>query len=357
MREGELADLQKRFFMSNATLVITPPNLFEQWLGEFKKFMAPEAFEKCRIIEIPHIHRLNKLSVEDFANADVVIVPYRFFFSGVYDRYLDETIGRTGGQMDDGRKDDDFQTKRYGILRDFLSALLADSAAKVAANPGAAKETAAGQKLPVDVLERMAPTLEAFYWRRVVFDEFHEVMSIREGRPFQALRQCFAKFHWGLTATPPLGNSRDVADMASLLGGGKWAHLHLAPQPARVPALPRRVGAIIQLGHQHHPAREPRHRGPAHPAGERLLYLHQRNEAIAASKGGKMTFAQEEHLLQLCSHYSPNGEVGDGDGHGATTATYTLKVDGVKLDSVHHCKKRAKWCGKWIWQCQPTCVS
>ena len=49
-----LQDLPQRFILSNATLIITPPNLFEQWLGEFKKFLKPEKFEqKARLMPRP----------------------------------------------------------------------------------------------------------------------------------------------------------------------------------------------------------------------------------------------------------------------------------------------------------------
>ena len=41
-----------------------PPDLCEQWLGEFKKALHPNKFDTGRTIESPRIMRLNKLSAE-----------------------------------------------------------------------------------------------------------------------------------------------------------------------------------------------------------------------------------------------------------------------------------------------------
>lgn len=313
---AEFTDLSKRFILTGATLIITPPNLFEQWLGEFKKFLHPEKFDSCRIIEIPHIHRLNKLSVEDIANADVVVVPYRFFFSGVYNRHFDETIQNTQKdgfyklQADSNSKADrsKFEALRYGILRQYVSQLV-----KPPKDDVEARKTSVGQSLPVKVLESMAPTLEAFYWKRVVFDEFHEVLGIHEGRPYHALRQCYAKYHWGLTATPRLGKASDVADMASLLHISIPAHdvteaQHFIDEWVRSSTWDT---STVPL--------ENRIIHVQHTKQERLLYLHQRNQVI--NRTGGSTAHQEEMLLKLCSHYSPTGDLEDvGDVEGAQAA-------------------------------------
>eukprot|EP00746_Dinoflagellata_sp_MGD_P127724 gnl/MRDRNA2_/MRDRNA2_62227_c0_seq1.p1 gnl/MRDRNA2_/MRDRNA2_62227_c0~~gnl/MRDRNA2_/MRDRNA2_62227_c0_seq1.p1 ORF type:complete len:1902 (+),score=464.19 gnl/MRDRNA2_/MRDRNA2_62227_c0_seq1:92-5797(+) len=311
LQPEEFTDLSKRFILSSATLIITPPNLFEQWLGEFKKFLHPELFDTCRIIEIPHIHRLNKLSVEDLANADVVILPYRFFFSNVYNNYFDETIQKTDSLYCSSNSKADrsyYETTRYSILREYVKQLL-----KPPASGTEVKQTSVGQTLPAKVLESVAPTLEAFYWKRVVFDEFHEVLGIREGRPYHALRQCFAKYHWGLTATPRLGNAADISDMASLL------HISIPSQDyveaqhfidewvrsstwdtSTVP-LENRV-VYVQ-----------------HTKQERLLYLHQKNQVL--NRTGGSVAAGEEMLLKLCTHYSPNGDLEDlQDAESATAA-------------------------------------
>eukprot|EP00931_Biecheleriopsis_adriatica_P050549 TRINITY_DN29273_c0_g3_i1.p1 TRINITY_DN29273_c0_g3~~TRINITY_DN29273_c0_g3_i1.p1 ORF type:complete len:1181 (-),score=241.39 TRINITY_DN29273_c0_g3_i1:266-3808(-) len=306
----ELEDLSKRFIVSNATLVITPPNLFEQWLGEFKKFLKPALFEQCKVIEIPHIHRLNKLSVEDLANAEVVIVPYRFFFSGVYDRYMDETIGRNEHQDGETQEKMD-QAVRYAILRSFLVKLLGVQARLPSCQANGMRKTVAGQELPVDILERMAPTLEAFYWRRIVFDEFHEVLGIREGRPYHALRQCYAKFHWGLTATPRLGNARDVADMASLL------HISIPPHSDTEAQHFLNEWVRSSTWDTSSVPLENRIVHVRHTKQERLLYLHKRNAVV--NRRGRASKQDEEHLLQLCSHFSQGDEIEDEEG--STNAT------------------------------------
>eukprot|EP00929_Paragymnodinium_shiwhaense_P084084 TRINITY_DN44939_c0_g3_i2.p1 TRINITY_DN44939_c0_g3~~TRINITY_DN44939_c0_g3_i2.p1 ORF type:complete len:2055 (+),score=608.43 TRINITY_DN44939_c0_g3_i2:86-6250(+) len=441
----ELRQMSSKFIVSNATLVITPPNLFEQWLGEFKKFLKEDEFDSCRIIEVPHIHRLNKLSVEDLANADVVVVPYRFFFSGVYDRYMDETIGRDPDWSDLEVVGARGQELRYVILRDFVKRLLqahgrevetpqtaeddatggatnarppvseaaagdalvaaplgasssacaaeaeadvamaqvasavaaeaaasaassastaaaadvpmacAESGAAVSASSACAvdasmapsaessaaaaaaeepmdtadpsdatstkkqrgepremRTTVCGQELSVDILERMAPTLEAFYWRRVVFDEFHEVMAIREGRAYHALRQCHAKFHWGLTATPRLGSAKDISDMASLL------HISIPPHNSREAQHFLDEWVRSSTWDTNTIPMENRVIEVRHTKQERLLYMHQKN---AVAVNGRINMQAEEHLLQLCSHYDPTGDADDEEeGGGAQFA-------------------------------------
>merc|ERR1719261_698840 len=68
---------------------------------------------------------------------------------------------------------------------------------------------------------------EMFYFKRVVFDEFHEVVQVSSQLamaasstarvPFYALHALQGRSHWGLTATPLLSSSAAVAHMASLL--------------------------------------------------------------------------------------------------------------------------------------------
>eukprot|EP00929_Paragymnodinium_shiwhaense_P032898 TRINITY_DN18176_c0_g1_i3.p1 TRINITY_DN18176_c0_g1~~TRINITY_DN18176_c0_g1_i3.p1 ORF type:complete len:1473 (+),score=358.27 TRINITY_DN18176_c0_g1_i3:650-4420(+) len=60
------------------------------------------------------------------------------------------------------------------------------------------------------------PLLEQFYWRRVVYDEFHEIEALQtvDKEVLQFLR---AHYRWGLTGTPPLSKPRHVVGMASLL--------------------------------------------------------------------------------------------------------------------------------------------
>lgn len=77
-----------RRVLTNATLVVTPPNLFDQWLREFQKFVNPAL--SLRVVAVPNHNKLKTLTVADFLAADVVLVSFRFFFSDAYQRYFDE---------------------------------------------------------------------------------------------------------------------------------------------------------------------------------------------------------------------------------------------------------------------------
>eukprot|EP00928_Gymnodinium_smaydae_P098761 TRINITY_DN9251_c0_g1_i1.p1 TRINITY_DN9251_c0_g1~~TRINITY_DN9251_c0_g1_i1.p1 ORF type:complete len:1925 (+),score=388.99 TRINITY_DN9251_c0_g1_i1:49-5823(+) len=314
----ERRSLASRFVLTNATLVVTPPNLFEQWLGEFQKFLEPGVFNTVRIVEIPHIQRLKSLTVEDIANADVVIVPYRFFFSPTYERHLDEAIQREeeentskGSRIQTSR----FEAKRYTLLRKLTAKLLKGSTAAASGEDAAGtaaderRTTFCDQELPATVLDSTAPVLESFHWRRVVFDEFHEVLNIRQGRPYHALRQLFAKFHWGLTATPCLSDARAVSDMASLLHISipTWSNpeaQHFLDEWVRSSSWDTRS---VPLRNEIIPVH--------HTKQERLLYLHERSQLL--NREGRASKQAEERLLQLCSHYSP-GKEAPGDGSAAT---------------------------------------
>merc|ERR1719460_2711355 len=70
--------------------------------------------------------------------------------------------------------------------------------------------------------------VENFYWKRVVFDEFHELLSedaSPSGRWTLPMRTIYAKHRWGLTGTPPTTNLGDLSDAAVLL------HVELGSAP------------------------------------------------------------------------------------------------------------------------------
>ncbi|CAE8621262.1 unnamed protein product [Polarella glacialis] len=69
-----------------------------------------------------------------------------------------------------------------------------------------------------------------------------------------------------------------------------------------------------------------------HTRQERLLYLHQRNLVVNRGRGNKEA---EEHLLQLCSHFNPGGEM-DEEGSGAASAVLKRRRDlHDELEALH----------------------
>ena len=57
--------------------------------------------------------------------------------------------------------------------------------------------------------------MEMFYWRRVVFDEFHELESFESAQQ-NSLQFLRSHFRWGLTGTPPVDNNAGAIFMSSL---------------------------------------------------------------------------------------------------------------------------------------------
>jgi SNF2 family DNA or RNA helicase len=68
--------------------------------------------------------------------------------------------------------------------------------------------------------------VENFYWKRIVFDEFHELLSNDETNCWTLpMRTIYAKHRWGLTGTPPTTSLADLSQAAVLL------HLELGSAP------------------------------------------------------------------------------------------------------------------------------
>eukprot|EP00929_Paragymnodinium_shiwhaense_P064198 TRINITY_DN32134_c0_g1_i1.p1 TRINITY_DN32134_c0_g1~~TRINITY_DN32134_c0_g1_i1.p1 ORF type:complete len:1706 (-),score=367.87 TRINITY_DN32134_c0_g1_i1:307-5424(-) len=313
-----------RRIISNATLIITPPNLFDQWLREFRKFVAPGL--GLQILAIPSHSKMRTLSVGDFLTADVILVSFRFFFSGAYQRYFDELTkpglkvwdetalhehkehtrqlrraaaekrkidGQAASQrLADGTPGDAAEgqqvaagTKRRRGVAKAKQRGRADTSVKseVKQEPAeeeVAEETpdrltpsedeavgASGKRRPqgpplrlskyyqeirarsdympqrfldlerhtlrllqegnAEQMARSRPLFEMFYFKRVVFDEFHDVVRAASklaatntqasDLPFYALHAVHGRAHWGLTATPLLSSASAVAEMAQLL--------------------------------------------------------------------------------------------------------------------------------------------
>ncbi|CAK0853362.1 unnamed protein product, partial [Prorocentrum cordatum] len=168
--------------------------------------------------------------------------------------------------------------------------------------------------------------LEAFWWRRVVCDEFHELL----GRypPAQVAVETFrADYKWGLSGTPPCQTLAQIRRAAGFLG----VQLPAAGagdeggEAARRVAQDRVAGRLRAPEHGRAP---PSRRGGAHRAGEadakgeRALYLalteQQRplpSPDAPSTGAGDVPEPPEFHaarqsasgLLKLCSHFCASG--------------------------------------------------
>eukprot|EP00930_Biecheleria_cincta_P060281 TRINITY_DN4595_c0_g2_i1.p1 TRINITY_DN4595_c0_g2~~TRINITY_DN4595_c0_g2_i1.p1 ORF type:complete len:1521 (+),score=392.54 TRINITY_DN4595_c0_g2_i1:142-4704(+) len=347
-------ELCSKLVFTSATLIITPPNLFGQWRDEFTKFLGEG--NQLRLVEVVDFTALKRLRVQDIVAADVVLISFRFFFSEAYQRSVDDqvnpklklenskfkeqqkeqkekkaqakkagTSGATSSQPQmppqypaafgyGGFFGDPFGghvyrpfhpprrhvvtrfTKEYKQLKqqpDYLASRVV-KAHRLA-------EQQLGHLGPEDLMQQ-ATILEQFYWHRVVFDEFHEVLKLRKGIPYYSLRQLNARYSWGLTATPPLDSAQGVSDMASLL------HVHVQSSVDAGKAFLDEwvrsnswdVASVALEEHWH---------SVNHTRIERALYLNQKHQLDQQRRTGEggAVFRLEQRLLMLCSHFSPEG--------------------------------------------------
>ena len=169
------------------------------------------------------------------------------------------------------------------------------------------------------VMDLDFPVLEMFHWRRVVFDEFHELESFNDKQQ-NSLQHLRASYRWGLTGTPPIDCNAGVIFMSSLF------RIDIVGQPMQAKNLSqfeddRLVGEtasrFLDRYVRQNTAELPHIRLEEHvvlvhhTASERALYLGQAHDAADPSR--EDAFATEEklkaleNLLKLCSHFQAVG--------------------------------------------------
>eukprot|EP00398_MALV-I-01_sp_L67-1_P000731 gene731-849_t len=295
MKDWEKQYAREHIF-TNATLIVTPPNLFEQWSDEFKKFVS-KAKLNLKICDVPDAAFMKTKKMKDFVEADVVLVSFRFFFSNTYAEWFDD---QTDIMSLEARKlAERNKETRPDHMMDYYSKRMLRCRHRIL------------KHMKTNTMEELLgkPALfEAFYWKRVVFDEFHEVVQsgAQSGQrqdlaKYYCLRSLHSRFHWGLTATPLLANASEVAEMASLL------HIFLPSnddnQAKHFVDTYMRANKWDVEGIKLHEEQIAVKFTPA----ERALYKNQEDKMGNKQKLCKYDSAKEK-LLQLCSHFAPDGD-------------------------------------------------
>merc|ERR1719476_916567 len=170
------------------------------------------------------------------------------------------------------------------------------------------------------------PVLEQFYWRRIVFDEFHELESF-DSLQQNSLQHLRASYRWGLTGTPPIDCNAGVIFMSSLFRvdlagylGDRQRHSNcpnLAPwESDRM--LTETAGRFLDQFARQNTAELPDIRLEEHVVvvrhskEERALYLGQTHDAPDLSAPDAFSHEDKtqslERLLKLCSHFQANGD-------------------------------------------------
>ncbi|THH27510.1 hypothetical protein EUX98_g6678 [Antrodiella citrinella] len=85
---------------TKATLIIVPPHLTKQWEKEVYKFTGKKRF---KVVVIGTVGNLNKVTIEDIQEADIVVIASSIFKSGTYLENLESLAAAGALPSDDGR--------------------------------------------------------------------------------------------------------------------------------------------------------------------------------------------------------------------------------------------------------------
>mmetsp|Transcript_87401 Transcript_87401/g.280337 ORF Transcript_87401/g.280337 Transcript_87401/m.280337 type:complete len:1001 (-) Transcript_87401:1164-4166(-) len=325
------------FFRSNATLVLVPSNLLEQWFGEFQKFLSGSAAggaggnaDSCplRIVAIKSATQLKAMTVRRLcAEADVVLVSYRLLFSPVYRRRLLELSGNFAEmQLSDSsvvRAVANVQSLRSNTRRFRVQPREVGWKHKVES----LVQDARSSDVPADEVDDPEslrfPVLEQFWWRRIVFDEFHELEAMGQTVQFESLCNLCGSHRWGLTGTPPTRDLAQISTLAQLFQIGNLPREFVDPELAVSMA----QAFLDHFARQNTssevlPVQLREHIVDIHPTPEeRVIYLqalHDRGVAAAgegqdpapvdAALAGGAPTATTEQLLKLCSHFASGAD-------------------------------------------------
>eukprot|EP00928_Gymnodinium_smaydae_P020505 TRINITY_DN17922_c0_g1_i1.p1 TRINITY_DN17922_c0_g1~~TRINITY_DN17922_c0_g1_i1.p1 ORF type:complete len:1327 (-),score=191.01 TRINITY_DN17922_c0_g1_i1:399-4379(-) len=324
------------FIPAKGTLIIVPSNLLDQWLSEFAKFVwdghklrgnlksgwSPSGCP-LKIFAMTNVTALTKVKASELAEADVVLCSYRLLFSQVYVQRRNQLGGTS--------------------LADLVSRTRTWLCGR-----GSIPSGRKGDHFVSDWRELTFPVLELFYWRRVVFDEFHELESF-ENLQQNSLQHFRAHYRWGLTGTPPVERSAGVIFMSSLFridlpsflgenirsrsGHGNDTDLSpwegdrlLAEQSANFleTFVRQNTAELPHIGLQEHVVLV------RHTPEERALYLGQAHDApdlddVNAFKTPDNVGALER-LLRLCSHF----QAGGGSEHGSSARAECSRIGDQK---------------------------
>ncbi|CAK0824894.1 unnamed protein product, partial [Prorocentrum cordatum] len=268
-----------------------------------------------KVFALKSVTPLKGATVRQIAEADIVICSYRLLYSNVYQARRDAILGERKTSLHDlAMATERAMQSRPSGNHGGECKRLRQPAKQAPGQPAQVPEAA--ECANIDDL--MFPLLEQFYWRRVVFDEFHELESFQSAQQV-SLQHMRAHYRWGLTGTPPVGSNAGVIFMSSLfridlpgnLAGpdiSNWENDKVLTQmslrfldryarqnAAELPEIPLEE-EIVRV---------------SHTAAERALYLGQAHDAPDLSSGEAFSTPERvqalQQLLKLCSHFRAGG--------------------------------------------------
>mmetsp|Transcript_1388 Transcript_1388/g.3013 ORF Transcript_1388/g.3013 Transcript_1388/m.3013 type:complete len:1237 (-) Transcript_1388:388-4098(-) len=334
------------FIPAQGTLIIVPANLFDQWLSELAKFTwdgnslrgrlssgwSPKGCP-LKIFAASTVTPLKSARARQIAEADIVLCSYRMLYSLVYQKQRQQLADSV--PADEGEATPSSELSKVADL----VRILTKGGPK--AEEARARLAASNRDGPGDL---KFPVLEMFYWKRIVFDEFHELESIQSSQQ-HTLHHLRSHYRWGLTGTPPIDSNAGVVLMASLfridlagiltyrcgvrdfpyLAGGSQSRLRQVEEPPNLAEWESdRLLTEAAVRFLDHYARQNTSELPEirlqnhvvfvrHSPAERVLYLAQSHDAPDFAALGSGALESEdarqavEKLLKLCSHFQAGG--------------------------------------------------
>lgn len=176
------------FFLTSATLIVTPVNLPHQWCGEVKKFLARA---KLCVITLLNMQDFRKTTIEDLKGADIVITTFNYL---THQQYL-----RTGAQQ-----------VHSWLTPQPEACIRFPSLPQVRAGTRAA--VARGQFF----MEGHVP-LQSFWWKRIVVDESQDMFLRDRGGVAKILYGIEGCMVWGLSGTPDVSHGGSLQDYCEML--------------------------------------------------------------------------------------------------------------------------------------------
>lgn len=203
---------RRGYIVSPATLIVCPPRLVQQWEDEFEKFLGDaveiwrsspkEPPEKTKAVAEPSLKLLVVEAHRKTLNDKFLpCMPHGITVSDFKGRF-DVILMSADMQVKEGYKRDLHRLAKKGGNTRTVCTRIRDNLKS--GNHNSLMESC---KFPV---------LQAFWWHRVILDEFHEseswVYRVRE-----MVKALGATHRWGLSGTPPLGSCEAVTEVAELL--------------------------------------------------------------------------------------------------------------------------------------------
>ena len=145
------------------------------------------------------------------------------------------------------------------------------------------------------------PLLELFFFRRVVFDELHELVGGQGD--LSTVHHLRSHHFWGLTGTPLITSAQHISGMAELLRidvAGPGSHSFQNTDPVLIENCSRFLDACVRQNTAELPKINViQHlKLVKHTPQERALYL------SAAADAWSNSLQRNQRLLILCSHFS-----------------------------------------------------